>query len=204
MPERQPATSPPPRPLTPGAGAGERRETARGHSSTAAWAGYAAVVWSLVFAAVSFYWAAGGTAGAATIGPAIAEPVLRREPGWVALMWATGALKVAGALLAPALARRWGGPLPRRLLRLAGWSAGIIMAGYEGAASLIQHGLMVSGVIDTPEGLGTAAARWHLLAWDPWWLLGGLLFIVAVRAAGRAVTAVPPRHGQAVRDPNGL
>lgn len=37
---------------------------------TATWAGYAASVWAFVFAAISFYWAVGGTAGGSTIGPA--------------------------------------------------------------------------------------------------------------------------------------
>ncbi|HEV2404232.1 MAG TPA: hypothetical protein VGR88_02200 [Ktedonobacterales bacterium] len=48
---------------------------------------------------------------------------------------------------------------------------------------------MVSGVIATPAGLGTTAARWHLYLWDPWWLLGGVLIIVAARTYGRATRA---------------
>ena len=57
-------------------------------------AAYAACAWAVVFAAASFYWAAGGTAGADTIGG-----VITRLPGIVALLWVTGALKVIGALL---------------------------------------------------------------------------------------------------------
>lgn len=49
-----------------------------------AWAGYAACVWALLFAAISFYWAAGGTAGSDPIGPAITsmrhDPALPPEP----------------------------------------------------------------------------------------------------------------------------
>lgn len=141
--------------------------------------GYVACAWALIFSAQSFYHAAGGTAGAETIGPAIAEPVLAREPLWVAAMWITGGLKVAAALLALALVRPWGRLLPRRLLLMAGWGAVAVMAVYEGAASLVQHALMVAGVIDIPAGLGATAARWHLALWDPWWLLGGILFGLA-------------------------
>lgn len=146
---------------------------------SARWPGYAACAWALVFAAQSIYHAAGGTVGAETIGPAIAEPVRAREPAWVALMWVTAALKLIAALLALALVRPWGRVVPRRLLLAAGWCAVAVMGVYEGAASLVQHALMVAGVIDTPEGLGATAARWHPLLWDPWWLLGGILFGLA-------------------------
>lgn len=148
-------------------------------SRAAAWAAYAACAWALAFAAVSFYWAAGGTAGIDSIGPALTQPVLARHPGWVAIMWATGVLKVALALLALALVRPWRRLLPRWLLLAAAWVAGAIMLVYEGAASLIQHALMVAGVIATPAGLGETAARWHLVLWDPWWLVGGILFVAA-------------------------
>jgi hypothetical protein len=133
----------------------------------------------LVFAAVSVYWAAGGTAGTATIGPAITEPVLARDPTWVTLMWGTVALKVLAGLLALALVRPWGRSVPRRLLLTAAWGAGALMALYAGTASLVQHGLMAAGTLSIPAGLGATALRWHLVLWDPWWLLGGLLFVAA-------------------------
>jgi prepilin signal peptidase PulO-like enzyme (type II secretory pathway) len=157
----------------------------RHRSVRAAWPAYTAAVWAFVFAAVSVYWAAGGTAGARTIGPAIARPVLAREPGWVALLWGTAGLKALLGLLALALARPWGRRLPRRLLLGLAWAAAAVMGLYEGAASLVQHALMVAGVVGTPEGLGTTAARWHLWLWDPVWLLGGALFALAARQAAR-------------------
>jgi len=144
-----------------------------------AWAGYAAFVWAVLFAALSFYWAAGAAAGVDMNAPAITRPVLARDPGWIAILWATGGLKVIAGLLALALVRQWGRVLPRRLLLAAGWSAFAIMALYEGAASLVQHALMVAGAIATPAGLGETSARWHLFLWDPWWLLGGVLFGLA-------------------------
>lgn len=153
------------------------RAVSRAHRP--AWAGYAACAWALLFAALSFYWAAGGTLAVETNAPAITRPVLAREPGWIALLWATGALKAVAGLLALALVRPWGMVLPRRLLLAGGWAAFAIMALYEGAASLLQHALMVAGLIATPAGLGATSARWHLLLWDPWWLLGGILFGLA-------------------------
>ncbi len=143
------------------------------------WAGYAAFVWAVVFAGISFYWAVGGTMGVNSNAPAITKHVLARDPTWIAIIWGTGVLKIIAALLALALVRTWGGAFPRWLLLTAAWGAVAIMGVYEGAASLIQHALMVAGVISTPVGLGATSARWHLLLWDPLWLLGGILFGIA-------------------------
>jgi uncharacterized protein DUF3995 len=143
------------------------------------WAGYAAAIWSLLFAAVSFYWAAGGAAGADTIGPAIAQMAVARDPGFITVLWATGALKAAGVLVALALTLSWGGIFPRWLLLVAGW-AGCVFLTLYGAASTLQHGLMLASVQRVPAGLGITAARWHLLLWDPWWVVGGILFGLTV------------------------
>ncbi len=148
------------------------------------WAGYAACVWALAFAAVSFYWAAGGTAGGSTIGPALTSLAVARDPTFIAILWVTGALKVVAALLALALVRPWGRRIPRWAPLVAGWSAGAGLILY-GAASFVQHALMVTGIIGIAAGLGATAARWHLLLWDPWWLLGGILFAVAAWRFGR-------------------
>jgi hypothetical protein len=143
---------------------------------TLIWAGYAACAWGLAFAAISFYWAAGGTAGAVTIGPAITG--LAHDRAFIAVLWITGVLKVVGGLVALALVRPWGRRIPRWMLLWATWAGGILLALY-GAASWIQHGMMVGGVLSVPSGLGHTAALWHVVLWDPWWLLGGILFLVA-------------------------
>jgi Protein of unknown function (DUF3995) len=152
------------------------------------WAAYTACAWALAFAAMSFYWAAGGTAGADTLGPAITMLGLTRAPGFVALLWATGALKALAGLLGLALVRPWGGVIPRRLLLTSGWGTGILLALY-GGASWIQHGLMVTGVVRIPTGLGQTAALWHLFFWDPWWTLGGILFMAAAWHSRRTASA---------------
>lgn len=143
------------------------------------WAGYAAAAWAFVFSLQSFYYAVGGTAGVATFPPSLVTPLLAREPAAVATMWATGVLKVIAGVLALALVQHWGRKIPRRLLLVAGGIAVAIMGIYEGAASWVQHALMVAGVIDIPAGLGRRSAYWHLVFWDPWWLVGGLLFGLA-------------------------
>jgi hypothetical protein len=35
---------------------------------------------------------------------------------------------------------------------------------------------MEAGVRSIPAALGREPLRWHLVLWDPWWLLGGILF----------------------------
>src|SRR3954447_5412033 len=92
------------------------------------WAGYAACVWALAFAAISFYWAIGGTTGSETIGPAITN--MAHDPAFVVVLWGTGALKVLGGLLALALVRPWGRLLPRWLLLTASWGGGAFMVLY--------------------------------------------------------------------------
>jgi hypothetical protein len=70
--------------------------------------------------------------------------------------------------------------LPQRVLIGAVWSTGLLLTLY-GGANLVDHGRMVAGLRDTPQVLGEHAARWHLLLWDPVWLLGGVLFLAAAQ-----------------------
>jgi hypothetical protein len=139
----------------------------------------APALWALLFAAASAYWAAGGTAGAGTVATALAERAAERDPGFVATLWATAALKAALAALALSLTRPRG-----RILRFAGWATGVALTLY-GAVGLGEFGLMALGVLEVPADVGPAAVTWYLLLWEPVWLLGGLLFLAAVRAAPR-------------------
>lgn len=47
-----------------------------------AWIVYAASAWWILFAAMSFYWAVGGTFGLASLGEGIEELAAARERGW--------------------------------------------------------------------------------------------------------------------------
>lgn len=115
-----------------------------------AWARYAACIWAPAFCAISFCWAAGGTAGSDTIGPSITN--MARELAFVALLWGTGTLKLLGGSVVLALVQPWGRGLPRRILLTAAWGEGILMA-LSGAASWVQEGLRVVGIIQIPTGL---------------------------------------------------
>jgi hypothetical protein len=48
-----------------------------------------------------------------------------------------------------------------------------------GGANLGVRALMALGVLETPPSMRSAAATGHLILWDPWFLLGGVLFLAA-------------------------
>ena len=142
------------------------------------WEGRAACAWAAIFASMSLYWAAGGAIGGKTLGVEIYRLGLERDPSFVAQLWAAFALKALLAMLALALVQPWGRHLPRRLLLVLAGASGAGITLYA-AGNLVQHALMANGTISTPKGLGTYAVPWHLALWDPFWLVGGLLFLAA-------------------------
>jgi hypothetical protein len=152
--------------------------------SRTAWAAYAACALALLSAIPSFYWAAGGTIGLDTVGGAIEELARARDPAGVALGIGAGVLKVAGGVLALALVRRWGRRVPRRLLGGVAWAASVVLTLYGGL--LVAVGALVLAGVVRPAGLvDRTALRWHVLLWDLWFLVWGLLLGVAAWQYGR-------------------
>jgi len=149
---------------------------------SAPWTGYAAAGWAFAFAAVSFYWAAGGTVGIATLAKSIREQVADRDQGFITVVWITGGLKVVAGLLALALVQHWGYVFPRWMLLAAGWGSGAFIALY-GGLDLIAAGLGVAGITDPVDPTG---ARWYFFLWGPVWLAGGVLMLGAARHYTRA------------------
>ncbi len=167
-----------------------------------AWAGYVAGVWAFVFAAGSAYWAAGGILGLDAVSP---EIVVLSENSWfVPLLWGVVVAKVLLGLLALALVQSWGRLVPGWILLTAAWGAGGLMV-LHGGSNLLVRGLMAVGVIVTPQSMHSTTAFWYLVFWDPWFLVGGILFCVAAwhywrtaresnagAASGRGSDARPP------------
>ncbi|HET7519848.1 MAG TPA: DUF3995 domain-containing protein [Actinomycetes bacterium] len=153
-------------------------------SRSTAWAAYAACALALLYAVPNFYWALGGTAGLGTVGGAIEELARTRDPAGVALGIGAGVLKVAGGLLALALVRPWGRAIPRRLLLGAAWAASLVLTAYGGL--LVAVGALVLTGIVSPSGpVDRSALRWHVLLWDLWFLVWGLVLGVAAWQYGR-------------------
>jgi len=153
-------------------------------SRATAWAAYAACALAWLYAVPSFYWALGGTAGLDTVGGAIEELGRAHDPAGVALGIGAGVLKVAGGLLALALVRPWGRAIPRRLLLGAAWAASMVLTVYGGLLVAVGA-LVLTGLISPSGPVDRTALRWHVLLWDLWFLVWGLLLGVAAWRYGR-------------------
>jgi uncharacterized ion transporter superfamily protein YfcC len=125
----------------------------------------------LLITAVHVYWATGGTVG---LPPDVTVSMNRML---FVIDIVAIPLSVGGALLALALVRPLGQRerVPRRLLLAAGWSVCALMV-LHAAPTLIEGGLMTVGILTTNL---TPHDRFSLFVYEPWWLLGGLLFSIA-------------------------
>jgi hypothetical protein len=138
--------------------------------------GSCALAW--LYALVSAYWTAGGTALLSTVGGQVEEQA-RRGGGAVVLVGVvTVLLKVAGGVLSLALVRPWGLRLPQRPLRWLALVGGGLLALY-GGANVLLGGLALRGAFGPPAD--PVALRWHVGVWDLWFLLWGVLLLAAAR-----------------------
>jgi hypothetical protein len=140
-----------------------------------------ACAWCMIFAAMSVYWLLGGTIGLSTLANLIQDYAADNDPGFRLTTWITVGLKILGGLLALATVQPWGRVIPRRLLLTFLMGAGILLTLY-GVAGFVEKALMVSGAIDIPASMGKGPARWYLAFWEPWWILGGVLFLLTANA----------------------
>jgi hypothetical protein len=146
--------------------------------SRTAWAGYAACVLALGHAAVSFYWASGGTAGLSTVGGELEAMGRAASPLLSVVVWGVGTAKVAAGLLALALVMPWGRMFPRWAMLAAGWGGATLLALYGGVLVTVEA--LVVGGITVPSGpVDWTALKWHLFLWDPWFFGWGVLLGVA-------------------------
>lgn len=142
-------------------------------------AGYAAAVVALLYAAVSVYWALGGQALLSTIGGWPEDLSRRGGANAVAVGLLAAGLKLAGALLALVLVHPAGQRLPQRpLWGLATIASGILVL--YGGVLVVAGALVLAGVINPAVPVDRTALRWHVLGWDSWFLIWGLLLGLAV------------------------
>jgi hypothetical protein len=146
-------------------------------------AAYLSAVLALLYAAVSAYWAAGGKGLLSTLGGQL-EDLARRGGAASFVLGVTVALiKFAGAALSLALVQPWGRRLPQRLLTAVAIAGGVVLTVYGGL--LVVVGALALGGVFGPPPADTTALRWHVSVWDLWFLLWGLLLLVAGLEHGR-------------------
>lgn len=152
------------------------RQTTK-QSTSHEWVAYAASAWWLSFAAMSFYWAAGGTIGLATLGERIEGLAAARELWFVTLVWVSGVLKLIPGVFVLALVRPWGRHVPRTVLLIMVWAIGVALLVY-GGMNMVMQGLVMGGIL-TPDNVDWTGFTWRLIFWNPWWFLGGSLYCTA-------------------------
>jgi len=161
------------------------------------WSSYTAAVLAFASAAVTAYWTAGGTLLLDTVGGTFEELGRARTATTVGLGVVVVTAKVAGGMLALALARQRRVPIGRRdivrrFARFLGIAGGILLAGYGGLLVLVG-GLVLTGVVTPSTPVNERALRWHVFVWDLWFLLWGLALLVAAGAPQRNRPAGPVR-----------
>jgi Protein of unknown function (DUF3995) len=144
-------------------------------------------VLGVLYAAVSAYWASGGTALLDTVGGVFQREGRTGGAGLIAVVWVTVLLKLLAATLGvvvvvgrPALAGA-----QRRLVRRMAWAAAVILILYGGVLS-ITGWLVQLDVVSPGANADHEALRWHAYLWDPWFLVWGLLLATGLaRSADR-------------------
>jgi hypothetical protein len=158
-------------------------------------AAWLAVGLGVLFAAVSAYWALGGTWLLDTVGGSLAEAGRRRDGGLIAVLWLTVVLKLVAAALGPAVVYRWGSRADHvpGLVRKLAWTAAAILTAY-GAALTFVGLLLQAGVVSIPADADHHALRWHAFFWDPWFLIWGVPLRVALGRPRRAAPTPSRPH----------
>jgi Protein of unknown function (DUF3995) len=163
------------------------------HRGTRAdWAAYGAALLAAGYAGVSFYWAFGGTAGIGTLGGRLEELGRQGDPAALWLAGVAGVLKLLGVVVALALVRPWGRVVPRWLVSGAAWAGAVVLVAY-GGLNVVVGGLVLGGVVNAPEAADRGALWWHVLVWDLWFLVWGVLLGIAAWRYGRVRAAGSPQ-----------
>jgi hypothetical protein len=158
-------------------GVSQRRPAAKGLRLAQAACGA-----GLAYAAVSVYWALGGTWLLDTVGGTLEQQGRTGNPGIIVAVCAAAVLKVIGAIVPLAAVGVTSGQATiarRRQVRALAWLEAAILTIY--GLVLTAAGLLVqSGAIAPAASADHRALAWHAYLWDPWFLLWGALVTAAL------------------------
>lgn len=124
---------------------------------------------------MSFYWALGGMAGVKSLGGSIYEHALKREAAFIAIVWITGFMKLGGGLFLLLLLKEWSIKV-HRILFYTALIGGMFLFLY-GLANAITLSFVFTGLLSMQ--IDDYALKWRLFFWEPFWMLGGVLFILS-------------------------
>ena len=131
--------------------------------------------WASGVAYAACGWALGGTAGTQTVSPAIVQLARAHDPLVYAALWLSVFIKVISGVVVLALIQPWGRRIPRWLLLMLAWGAGTLLF-VHGGLFFVVGVLALSGTIRV--GTPLLVLRWYTFLWGPWWLAGGMLFLL--------------------------
>jgi uncharacterized protein DUF3995 len=157
-------------------------------------AAWCSCVLGLGSAGVSAYWALGGTALLDTVGGSLEEWGRERSFVVVTVLAAVAVVKVGVAIAAPVVTGAVNAPAwaTARAPRVLSWVAAVVLTAYGGL--LTATGLVVqAGIIEPGSDADRHALAWHTWFWDPWFLLWGLVFVIALVRC--RITATNNRRG---------
>ncbi|MFG6147608.1 DUF3995 domain-containing protein [Halobacillus sp. B23F22_1] len=137
---------------------------------------YAGLIWMLLFAAMSFYWAAGGRVGVKSVGGEISHKVLNGEQDIIAIVWLTGFGKLGGAIILLLMLKKWRHVKINKILSSLTIVAGVFMLLY-GLVNFIT--ISLAGLHVLEFDLSPFALKWRLIFWEPFWMAGGVLYLMA-------------------------
>ncbi|TJY43859.1 DUF3995 domain-containing protein [Cohnella pontilimi] len=158
------------------------------------WPLFAGIIWSILFALMSFYWASGGMIGAATLGGEIYRMAIARENDFVLIVWLTGILKLVGGLLLGTMLGNWEHKFFIKTVYFVAFVSGILLFLY----GLVNFSTVLLSIINLLEmKIDSYAKWWRLLFWEPYWMLGGILYIISSRRF--AMKSKRPRQVSVIR-----
>lgn len=147
--------------------------------SRGARAAWAALVVGLAYAAVSAYWAAGGTWLLDTVGGVFEHLAHSSSPVVLIGSWLVVLVKVVAAALPIVVVRELVPTSACRAARGLAWTAGAVLVAY--GSVLTMSGLVIqAGVLQPGAHADGRALAWHAFLWDPWFLIWGLLVVAAL------------------------
>lgn len=141
-----------------------------------------AIIWTVAFAALSFYWAMGGTMGIRSLGGSIYEMSLNPSPSFVAAVWLTGVVKLLGAVILFMTFKEWKQPYLAKLLYYAVKTAGVLLFVY-GLLNFVTIALSAIHVLEFD--LDAYATFWRLVFWEPFWMIGGVFYFYSLKKSVR-------------------